>query len=140
MIHGLGAFVAGHRKAPFPVHAKLGGAGSVRATAHVLVSTHVRIAGHATVSHVRATLHAEAHVRITARGHVIERSHDRVMAHVAIAGQGHVGFDGEQKSHQHTSARIRGVGQIETDASKPREQIASQGVYLPPQLVGVSVL
>jgi hypothetical protein len=92
------------------------------------------------VSHVRATLHAEAHVRITARGHVIERSHDRVMAHVAIAGQGHVGFDGEQKSHQHTSARIRGVGQIETDASKPREQIASQGVYLPPQLVGVSVL
>jgi hypothetical protein len=140
LIAGAGAFVAGHRKAPFPVHAKLGGAGSVRATAHVLVSTHVRIAGHATVSHVRATLHAEAQVRISVHGWLIERAKSQLEAHVRIAGQGHLAFDGEQLSHHHTSARIRGVGQIETDASKPREQIASQGVYLPPQLVGVSVL
>jgi hypothetical protein len=140
MIAGAGALVAGHRKAPFPVHAKLGGAGSVRATAHVLVSTHVRIAGHATVSHVRATLHAEAQVRISVHGWLIERAKSQLEAHVRIVGQGHIGFDGEQLSHHHTSARIGGVGQIETDASKPREQIASQGVYLPPQLVGVSVL
>ena len=140
MIAGAGALVAGHRKAPFPVHAKLGGAGSVRATAHVLVSTHVRIAGHATVSHVRATLHAEAQVRISVHGWLIERAKSQLEAHVRIVGQGHIGFDGEQLSHHHTSARIEGVGQIETDASKPREQIASQGVYLPPQLVGVSVL
>jgi hypothetical protein len=122
------------------VHAKLGGAGSVRATAHVLVSTHVRIAGHATVSHVRATLHAEAQVRISVHGWLIERAKSQLEAHVRIAGQGHLGFDGEQMSHRHTTAVIRGVGQVRGDPGVPREQIASQGVYLPPSLVGVSVL
>jgi hypothetical protein len=62
------------------------------------------------------------------------------MAHARIVGQGHIAVDCEQLSHHHASATIRGVGEIETDAGTPREQVAAQGAYLPPSLVGVSVL
>jgi hypothetical protein len=140
MIAGAGALVAGHRKAPFPVYARVGGTGSVSAVATVMVAAHVRIAGHADMADVAATLHAEAQVRISVHGWLIERAKSQLEAHATIAGEGDLAFDGEQLSHHHTSALIAGRGHIETDASKPREQIASQGVYLPPQLVGVSVL
>jgi hypothetical protein len=140
LIAGAGALVAGHRKAPFPIYARVGGTGSVSAVATVMVAAHVRIAGHADMADVAATLHAEAQVRISVHGWLIERAKSQLEAHATIAGEGDLAFDGEQLSHHHTSALIAGRGHIETDASKPREQIASQGVYLPPQLVGVSVL
>ena len=140
-IAGAGAFVAGHHKAPFPVFARLLGRGAVSAVTKVLVAAHARIAGRATVSRVRATLEARAIPElIDAHGHVIERSHRLLMAHARIVGQGHIAVDCEQLSHHHASATIRGVGEIETDAGTPREQVAAQGAYLPPSLVGVSVL
>jgi hypothetical protein len=140
MIAGAGALVAGHRKAPFPVYARAGGEGSVSAVATVMVAAHVRIAGHADMADVAATLHAEAQVRISVHGWLIERAKSQLEAHARIAGEGDLAFDGEQMSHRHTSAVIRGIGHIETDAGTPREQIAAQGVFLPPSLVGVSVL